>query len=88
MIRYAVISLAMFAVAAVAAEPAVARARPSEPAVGVRRFPEETFSSVGSSRVRIEEEPLGLVPCDAPPAPHRARSLRRQLFEQSEQPLG
>lgn len=76
MIRYAVISLAMFAVAAVAAEPAVARARPSEPAVGVRRFPEETFSSVGSSRVRIEEEPLGLVPCDAPPAPPGCFILR------------
>lgn len=76
MIRHAVISLAMFAVAAVVAEPAVARARPSEPAVGVRRFPEETFSSVGSSRVRIEEEPLGLVPCDAPPAPPGCFILR------------
>lgn len=76
MIRYAVILLAMFAVAAVVAEPAVARARPSEPAVGVRRFPEETFSSVGSSRVRIEEEPLGLVPCDAPPAPPGCFILR------------
>lgn len=77
MIRYAVISLAMFAVAAVVAEPAVARARPSEPAVvGVRGNEETTFSSVGSSRVRIEEEPLGLVPCDAPPAPPGCFILR------------
>ena len=77
MIRHAVISLAMFAVAAVAAEPAVARARPSEPAVvGVRGNEETTFSSVGSSRVRIEEEPLGLVPCDAPPAPPGCFILR------------
>ena len=76
MVRHAVISLFMFAVAGAAAEPGVARARASEPTrVGVRSSHEETSTSLASSRVTTAQ-PLGLVPCDKPPAPPGCFILR------------
>ena len=78
MVRHAVISLFMFAVAGAAAEPGVARARASEPTlVGVRssHAHEETSTSLASSRVTTAQ-PLGLVPCDKPPAPPGCFILR------------
>ena len=76
MVRHAVISLFMFAAAGAAAEPGVARARASEPTrVGVRSSPQETSTSLASSRVTTAQ-PLGLVPCDKPPAPPGCFILR------------
>lgn len=81
MVRHAVISLFMFAAAGAAAEPGVARARASEPTlVGVRSSHEEysheeTSTSLASSRVTTAQ-PLGLVPCDKPPAPPGCFILR------------